>query len=136
MLGDAPVAAILPCVDLEGAKKFYEDVLGLKRAELPGGAETESSGMLTYQCGQGTYLGVYQRETPTKADHTAAGWMVEDVDAVVDELIAKGVKMEVYDMPGVEFDERGVATGPEGIGMKGAWFKDPEGNILGITEMP
>jgi hypothetical protein len=58
---------------------------------------------------------------------------VEDLDAVVDGLIAKGVSMEVYDMPGVEFDERGVAVAGN---VKTAWFKDPEGNILSLTESP
>ena len=86
-----------------------------------------------FECGQGTRLFVYQRPTPTKADHTAAGWIVDDLEAVVDQLIARGVTMEVYDMPGVEFDERGIARGPN---LAGAWFKDPEGNILSINEMP
>jgi hypothetical protein len=59
--------------------------------------------------------------------------VVEDVEAVVDALRAKGVSMEVYDMPDVEFDEKGIARGGNRVG---AWFKDPEGNILGIDQMP
>lgn len=131
MLGDAPVSAILPCVDIEGAKQFYGEVLGLKQVEIPGASEEEASGTAMFQCGQGTQLTIYPRETPPKADHTAAGWLVEDVEAVVDELLARGVTMEVYDMPGIEFDERGIATSDN---FKGVWFKDPAGNILSITQ--
>jgi catechol 2,3-dioxygenase-like lactoylglutathione lyase family enzyme len=133
MLSDAPVHAVLPCVDIARARKFYEQVLGLKRAELPGVNEEDMDDSVLYECGAGTWLFVYQRPEPTKAEHTAAGWMVADVGAVVDRLNEKGVRMEVYDMPGVEFDSRGVAT----LGItKGAWFKDTEGNILALTEMP
>jgi predicted enzyme related to lactoylglutathione lyase len=132
MLADAPIYAVVPCVDFERATNFYEQVLGLKRAEMPGDAQ-ELEGGAVYQCGGGTMLLVYQRPEPTKAEHTAAGWMVADLNRVVDQLIAKGVKMEVYDMPDVEFDSRGVASGG---GMKSAWFKDPEGNILALSQMP
>jgi len=133
MLGDAPVYAVLPCVDMEGARKFYGDTLGLKEVQIPGAGEEVSQGSAVFECGQGTRLFVYARPTPTKADHTAAGWIVADVDATADHLISRGVKFEVYDLPGVEYDERGVASGVIG---KGAWFTDPEGNILSINEMP
>jgi predicted enzyme related to lactoylglutathione lyase len=132
MLADAPIYAVLPCVDFERATKFYDQVLGLKRAEMPGGTQ-EMEGNAVYECGGGTMLLVYQRPDPTKAEHTVAGWMVTDLDAIVDQLIAKGVQMEVYDMPDVEFDERGVATMGE---MKSAWFKDSEDNILALSQMP
>ncbi len=120
MLTDAPIYAVLPCVDVERARNFYEGVLGLKQFKVPEGMDEMEDGAM-YECGNGTMLLVYQRPEPTKAEHTAAGWMVADLDAVVDQLIAKGVKMEVYDMPDVEFDERGVAKMD---GMKSAWFKD------------
>jgi catechol 2,3-dioxygenase-like lactoylglutathione lyase family enzyme len=130
MLGNSTLVALLPCVDLEGAKAFYGGVLGLKEGTVPGSAETAEQGIL-YECGGGTKLAIYQRPTPTTADHTAAGWIVDDVDPIVDALIAKGVKLEVYDMPGMEFDDRGVVSMGRG---KGAWFKDPEGNILSISD--
>lgn len=131
MLANSPVYAVLPCTDLDGARKFYSQTLGLKEVELP---TTEEAGQAAlYECGSGTNLLVYVRPTPTKADHTAAGWMVEDLDSVADELISRGVKFEVYDMPGVEFDKRGVATMGN---LKSAWFTDPEGNILAINQMP
>lgn len=133
MLSDAPVVAVVPCVSIERAKKFYGDVLGLEPASIPGAIDETAPGVALYQCGKGTQLLVYKREEATKAEHTAAGWIVDDIDAVVDNLIDKGVKMEVYDMPDVEFDERGVATAGD---VKTAWFKDPEGNVLSITQTP
>lgn len=130
MLSDAPVMTLLPCVDVAGARNFYGGVLGLKEVETPGFDDGTQEGMV-FQCGEGTRLAVYQRATATTADHTAAGWIVDDFDSVADALLARGVKFEVYDMPGVEFDKRGVAT----MGTsKAAWFKDPEGNILSIAD--
>ncbi|MBS1255554.1 MAG: hypothetical protein MAG581_01363 [Deltaproteobacteria bacterium] len=119
MLAKSRVAAILPVVDLEGARKFYEDKLGLQAGDSPGG--------VMFECGRGTQLVLYQRDTPTKADHTAAGWEVDDVEKVVHDLREKGVVFEKYDMT----DESGIATMG---GVKGAWFKDPEGNILSVVQ--
>jgi predicted enzyme related to lactoylglutathione lyase len=113
----------MPVVDMARAKKFYEEKLGLESSETPDGA--------MYECGQGSRLGLYQRDTPTKADHTAAGWEVEDVEATVQALREKGVVFEQYDMPGIKTDERGIAAMGE---VKGAWFKDPEGNILSVVQ--
>jgi catechol 2,3-dioxygenase-like lactoylglutathione lyase family enzyme len=133
MLGNSPVYAVVPCTDLKGARKFYGETLGLKEMKMPEAEELREDSGAMYECGGGTNLLVYVRPTPTKADHTAAGWVVEDLDSVADELISRGVKFEVYDMPGVEFDERGVASMGN---MKSAWFTDPEGNILAINQMP
>ena len=133
MLADAPVYAVVPCVDLKGARKFYGRTLGLKEVELPGSPEEAGQSAALFECGQGTNLLVYARPTPTKADHTAAGWVVDDLDATADQLISRGLKFEVYDMPGVTFDERGVASMGN---TRSAWFKDPEGNILSINQMP
>jgi hypothetical protein len=77
-------------------------------------------------------LALYPRDTLTKADHTVAGWVVDDIEAVVDALIKRGVVFEQYDMPGMKTDERGIATLGPG---KSAWFKDTEGNILSIFEV-
>jgi catechol 2,3-dioxygenase-like lactoylglutathione lyase family enzyme len=124
MLADSRVMAILPVVDLERARKFYEEKLGLQAVETPDA--------VMYECGQGTGLALYLRDTPTKADHTAAGWEVDDVDEFVQALGAKGVVFEQYDMPGLKTDEQGIATME---GAKGAWFKDTEGNILSVVQM-
>ncbi len=125
MLSDAPVAAFLPVTDLERARKFYEGVLGLAGSETPEG--------IMYQSGQGTMLSIYVRGAPTKADHSVAGWRVEDAVATVTALGTAGVVFEQYDMPGIKTDERGIAEIDD---AKGAWFKDPDGNILAVFEMP
>jgi catechol 2,3-dioxygenase-like lactoylglutathione lyase family enzyme len=127
MLRDAPVIAILPAADIERAKRFYLETLDLRRADVPAPGND-----IIFECGEGTLLYVYEREAGTKADHTVAGWLVEDVEEVVEELGERGVVFEQYDMPGLKTDERGIA---EMDGEKTAWFKDPEGNILAITEM-
>lgn len=127
MLRDAPVVTILPAADIERAKRFYLETLDLRRADVPAPGND-----IIFECGEGTLLYIYEREAGTKADHTVAGWLVEDVEEAVEELGERGVVFERYDMPGLKTDERGIA---EMDGEKTAWFKDPEGNILAITEM-
>ena len=124
MLANAMVAPTLPAVDLKRARKFYEQKLGLKVV-----MEDPSPGIML-QCGKGTMMYVYQRAA-TKADHTVASFAVDNIEAEVKELKAKGIKFEDYDMPGIK-TVGGIATMGN---MKGAWFKDIEGNILGVTQM-
>lgn len=127
MLREARVAAILPAADIERAKKFYSETLNLPQADVP-----TVGNDVAFQCGQGTLLYVYEREAGTKADHTVAGWLVEDVEEAVEKLAERGVEFEQYDLPGLRTDERGIA---ELDGAKSAWFKDPEGNILAINQL-
>ena len=116
--------ATIPAKDLEGTRRFYEDVLGLEvTMENPAG--------IVYRSGD-TFLSLYPTELGGKAEHTLGSFVVEDVEATMADLRSKGVKFEEYDMPGIK-TESGVA---ELEGTKGAWFKDPEGNILSIVEMP
>lgn len=130
MLTNNPVVAMIPCTNLEVARAFYGGTLGLKEAEIP---DSPNPAVL-YECGGGTNLFVYVRSTPPAADHTVAGWIVEDVDAAADMLIERGVTLKTYpDMEDVEWDDRGVA---DLQGQKSAWFTDPEGNILAIAAMP
>ena len=124
MLANSRVLAVLPAVDLERARRFYEEKLGLQSVDMAGGA--------MFECGQGTQLALYQRETPTQADHTAAGFTVDNVEEVVRGLRARGVVFEQYDMPELKTDELGIAVKE---GVKGAWFKDTEGNILSVVEI-
>ncbi|MFN2138210.1 MAG: VOC family protein [Candidatus Promineifilaceae bacterium] len=133
MLANMPLAATIPFVDLGKARRFYGDVLGLSEMDMPIPDDPDGNpGGLVYQAGNGTMLFIYARSTPTKADHTAVAWMVDDVDAVADDLISRGIKFETYpDMPNTEWDDRGVAT-MSGSDEKTAWFRDPEGNILAI----
>ena len=124
MLSNAMVAPTLPAVDLKRARRFYEGILGLRVV-----MEDPSPGIMV-QAGKGTMLYVYERGA-TKADHTVASFAVDDVDAEMKELQKKGIKFEEYNLPGLK-TVHGVATVG---GMKAAWFKDTEGNILSVTQM-
>jgi len=124
-LADAPVNANIPVLDMDRAKKFYQEKLGLKpfAEEIPGG--------VGFEAGKGTMLFLYQRG-PSKAEHTLASWMVDDLAAEMKALRDKGITFEEYNIPemGIKTDN-GVATWGD---MKSAWFKDSEGNILSLAQ--
>ena len=125
MLGDLPVAASIPSADQGRAKKFYQDVLGLK-------LEHEDEGGALFECGQGTRLFVYPTKGAGESWHTLAAFNTSDIDAEVKDLESRGVKFEEYDLPGIK-TVNGIATDPSG--NKAAWFKDSEGNTLGVVQM-
>jgi catechol 2,3-dioxygenase-like lactoylglutathione lyase family enzyme len=120
MLTNARAIVTLPAVDIDRARKFYEGKLGLKPAEA-------DANEVTYECGKGTAIFLYKRAA-TKADHTAFFFEVEDLDKEMKELRARGVVFEEYDLPGLK-TVNGIA---EMDGEKAAWFKDSEGNIIGV----
>ena len=125
MLKDSTVTAIVPATDLGRARSFYADKLGLTPSqEFPGG--------LFYTTGSGTSFLLYETQFPS-GDHTVARWHVDDVASEVAELRSRGVAFEHYDeMPGVEWDGDVASIG--GLG-NGAWFRDSEGNVLGIDDI-
>lgn len=126
MLANAMIAPTLPAVDLKRARKFYEGTLGLKVV-----MEDPTPGIML-QAGKGTMLYVYQRAA-TKADHTVAAFAVDNLEAEVKELKRKGVKFEEYDIPKMHLKTvNSIATHD---GIKSAWFKDTEGNILAMSQM-
>jgi len=94
MIANAPVVTILPAGDLSRARTFYEGKLGLRPI-----SEKETGVM--YECGGGTMLYIYQRES-TKAEHTVAGFSVEDIEVEVGALRAKSVEFEEYNLPGIK----------------------------------
>ncbi len=123
MLGDARIAPTLPVTNLERARRFYGETLGLRLSEeMPDG--------LMFASSSGGRLLVYQRSAPTKADNTACAFDVDDLDAVMRSLRQRGVTFEEYDLPGLK-TVNGVATMGN---RKGAWFKDPDGNILSVGQ--
>jgi predicted enzyme related to lactoylglutathione lyase len=116
--------ATLPAANIERAKKFYSDKLGLTPESV------EPDGSLRYECG-GTGFLVYQSQYAGTAKNTAVGFRTDNLEKDMREMRSKGVVFEEYDMPGLKTDH-GVAT----IGdFKGAWFKDSEGNIVALNEM-
>ncbi len=123
MLTSAPVSASLPVVDLERAKKFYQETLSLKLAE------EKANEFAMFECGNGTNLVLFPR-APTKADHTVASFEVQNIELVVRGLEVKGVKFQDYDSPEIKTVNHIATAGS----IKGAWFLDTEGNILGIFQ--
>lgn len=124
MLKDSAIMAVLPAKDINRAKEFYRDKLGLE----PSGSLEEDS--LLYRCGNGTGFLVYQTDNAGTAKNTQMGWETNDFDAEMEELRRRGVVFEDYDQPGLK-TENGVASSDWG---KSAWFLDSEGNILNITQ--
>jgi predicted enzyme related to lactoylglutathione lyase len=110
-------------VDIERAKQFYIEKLELKLIH-------EMDEGLVFEAGNNTQLYLYKRDQ-TKADHTVASFMVDDVEFEVDHLKEKGIVFEEYDLPDVK-TVNGIATTGN---YKSAWFKDTEGNIISISQM-
>ena len=122
MLGNKDAVANIAVKNLDTAKKFYEDTLGL----TPVGAEDQE--VVVFKSGNSTVY-VYQSQYAGTNKATAVTWVVgEDVEGIVQQLKAKGVTFEHYDMPGMTRDGDVHIAGD----MKVAWFKDPDGNILNI----
>ena len=122
MLEDKDAVATIAVKDIEVAREFYEETLGLKQV----GAEGEE--VITFGSGNST-LNVYRSRYAGTNQATAVTWVVDDVDAIVKELKARGVIFEHYDMPDVTRKGDVHVAGD----MKVAWFKDPDGNILNIA---
>jgi catechol 2,3-dioxygenase-like lactoylglutathione lyase family enzyme len=123
LLSHAPIIAFGATTDAERAKVFYRDQLGLKLV-------SDDMFALVFDAG-GTMLRVQKVKEVREAQYTALGWQVQDIAAKVDELSKAGVQFERYGFPGQ--DEKGIWTAP-GSNAKVAWFKDPDGNILGLTQ--
>ena len=126
MLGNATVAAVVATTDLERARAFYGDMLGLSASDAP---VADGAGEVVYACGGGTSLVVYERATAGDSGATCANFRVQDVAGTVQRLRGKGVVFEDFDMEGAK-SENGVLTMN---GFQAAWFKDPDGNILAVT---
>ena len=128
--------ATIPALDLERARHFYAEVLGLRAVlETPGGVVFESGGDAG-AAGPGwapasTFL-VFPTPNPARGNHTQMGFLVKEIETRVAELTARGVVFEAYDLPGMK-TENGVASILNGRG-KAAWFKDSEANIIGLVE--
>ena len=122
MLGDKDAAANLAVKDLAAAQKFYTETLGLSEASR------EGDELITFRSGR-TTINVYRSAYAGTNKATAVTWEVDDIDAAVRELRGKGVAFEHYDMPGLALD----GDVHVGHGMKVAWFKDPDGNILNLV---
>ena len=124
------VATRLPAQDLNRAKAFYADKLGLEPSE-------ERPGGLLYRCAGGEFA-LFQSAGASPGSFSQMGWTVDDIEATVAELRRRGVIFEEYDLPGLT-TVNGIAEiagnyPSKGSGERGAWFRDSEGNMLGIGQ--
>ena len=123
MLQDFPMHAYIPAKDLARARRFYESTLGFRPTQ-------EHNGGVVYEFAKGTACFMYPTPNAGTSKASQAFWSVDDVDALIVALKAKGVVFEDYDMPGERSAQGAVIAG----GAKAAWFKDSEGNILALIE--
>lgn len=122
MLGTSELIAFIPTTKPVEARKFYEATLELRLVE-------DNDFALLFDA-NGVMLRVTKVEQFAPAQHTVLGWKVEDIAGTVRELRARGVEMQRYD--GLKQDDSGVWTSPSGARV--AWFRDPDGNILSVTQ--
>jgi catechol 2,3-dioxygenase-like lactoylglutathione lyase family enzyme len=125
MIKDRRVYASLPAADFDRAKAWYREKLGLTPVQEMGGGAS-------YRVGEGTGFFLYPTQFAGTARNTAMGFETTSFDADVKDMRSKGVVFEEYDMPGLKTVD-GVA---EFEGIKAAWFKDSEGNIIALNEVP
>ena len=123
MLKQAPIVPYIPVADMDRARKFYEEKVGLKPRE-------EYAGGVIYECGKGSWVFMYPSPGAGTSKASTAFWAVEDVESEVADLKARGVVFEEYDTPHMK-TVNSIATGG---GAKTAWFKDSEGNILAVSQ--
>jgi catechol 2,3-dioxygenase-like lactoylglutathione lyase family enzyme len=123
MLQQHEIRATLPASDLERARKFYEEVLGFVAVgETPAGVDYKSGPLGFF---------VYPSSGQSPATFTQAGWRVDNIEEEVAQLKNNGVKFEEYDFPGLK-----TVNSIADVGMnRSAWFKDSEGNLLGLTQL-
>ena len=131
MLADTPVHTTLPVEDLERARRFYSEKLGLEPTE-------ERPGGLRYEVAGGDFS-LFESAGASSGEFTQMSWEVDDIEATVAELRARGVVFEEVDLPGLKTvdgiaEVEGNYPSKGGIGERAAWFRDSEGNVLGIGQ--
>ena len=131
MLRHGRVATRIPVQDLDRARRFYADKLGLEPSE-------ERPGGLLYRCASGEFA-LFASQGASPGTFSQMGWEVDDIEAVVAELKQRGVVFEEVDVPGLKTvdgiaDVTGNYPSKGGKGEHGAWFRDSEGNMLGVGQ--
>ena len=124
MFKDSPAFSSFSVNDLQKAKEFYGQTLGLDVKQTPEGLE------LHLADGNTTFL--YPKPNHTPASFTVLNFPVDDIEEAVEELNNLGIRLEHYNLPDLKTDDKGIARGEEGPQI--AWFKDPAGNILSVLE--
>jgi catechol 2,3-dioxygenase-like lactoylglutathione lyase family enzyme len=122
MEGATMVVPTVPVTDLKRAREFYGDTLGLT-------VLWENPASIRFRVGEASELSVFKRP-PVATEHTLAHFEITDIEAVVRDLEAKGVEFLDYDEGPLQTTGHIAQVGP----ARGAWFRDPDGNTLGIRE--
>jgi catechol 2,3-dioxygenase-like lactoylglutathione lyase family enzyme len=123
MLNPKMVVATIPVTDLDRSKQFYGGTLGLRLLH-------ENPFSVRYDAGGGSQLSLFKRP-PTKTEHTLAHFEVDDIVAAVRDLKAKGVRFQEYTEGPLKTTDSIAQIGPN----RGAWFTDPDGSTLGVTQV-
>jgi catechol 2,3-dioxygenase-like lactoylglutathione lyase family enzyme len=123
MLAQAELIGFIPTVDADRARRFYIDTLGLTFI-------SDDPFAITVRCG-GTDIRISRVEAFNPSPHTLLGWKVPDIEAAAKLFVAAGITFELY--PFLEQEANGVWRAPDGT-AKVAWFKDPDGNVLSISQ--
>jgi catechol-2,3-dioxygenase len=125
-LTEFPVYAVLPCSDHERARTWYQEKLGMA-------PETEEMGNAWYRCAGGTWVILTTSQYAGTAQNTAAGFTVQGIESLMNTLRSRGVEFLEYDMGEMGKTQDGLMTFGE---YKVAWFKDSEGNIIELSQVP
>jgi len=123
MLGESKAFSGFAADDIQKAKDFYGRTIGLK--------VSESNGPLTLHLAGGNDVFIYPKPNHVPATFTVLNFPVDDVDLAVEELTKRGVRFEIYNLPDIKTDKKGIMRGS---GPTIAWFKDPAGNILSVLQ--
>jgi catechol 2,3-dioxygenase-like lactoylglutathione lyase family enzyme len=123
MLSDCPVFPSIRVISIDKSREFYEGKLGLK-------VVYDKPGELLLLAGKNSRIYLYEGPSSV-AENTVAVFYVSNIEEEIDQLVEKGIVFEKYDFGEIKTDERGIVNH---AGKKGAWFKDPEGHILGLSQ--
>ena len=127
MLNNSKAFSSFAVRDLEAARTFYAQTLGVDVSDVPG-----MKGLMQLNLADGPRILVYPKPDHAPASFTVLNFPVENVERAVDALVERGVRFEIYKEGPVKTDAKGIASG--GGGPRMAWFKDPSGNILSVLE--
>jgi len=124
MLGDYPIDVVLLATDLDAARDFYRDKIGLQIVN-------ENPNAVTFKCGNGSQLAISKSSVGTADEQTQAAWRVADLEQELASLRSRGVEIQEYDLPGLK-----TVDGVADIGFaRMAWFVDPGKNCVGIMQL-
>jgi catechol 2,3-dioxygenase-like lactoylglutathione lyase family enzyme len=123
LLSTGRVIPAIPVANLERSKDFYGRTLGLEPVLV------DVPGSQLYRCGSGSYLVIY--EGAGRPEQHVATFLIEAIDDEVAGLRARGVEFEEYDQPELQTVDGIASVGP----IRGAWFKDPDDNVIGVVHL-